>query len=101
MLITDFTYGWCDKGFKIYDLNNRINEDNENDFHYYNLFHNIQDYGDIFYNLAIENLKDIKYKCHKTSMSNDDDDYELVFGDVDNANKYSKNPLICMKRVQN
>lgn len=92
VLITNFTYGWCDKGFNIYNLQNRII--GENDFHYYNLFHNIQDYGDKFYNLAIKNLSDIKVKCHNITLSNDDDDYELVFGDVDKINKYSKNPLI-------
>jgi hypothetical protein len=102
VLITDFTYGWCDKGFKIYDLNNRINEDNENDFHYYNLFHNIQDYGDIFYNLAIENLRDIKKIIQeKIFISKDNDDFELFFGEVDRLNKCSKNPLILYEKVQN
>jgi hypothetical protein len=96
VLITDFTYGWCDKGFKIFDVNNRVDKNNENDFHYYNLFQNLNDSGNSYYELALNNLKELNSKCRDTSnfMSKKYSTFEsIVIGDVKEENYLSNNPL--------
>jgi hypothetical protein len=95
VLLTNYSYGWTDKGFDIFKNSDSFIVHNDNDFHFHPDFNNLYDYGETYFKLKLKDLKELKQKCLEASKIFKKENPSLdclVYGDVDGYNN-SKNRL--------
>lgn len=88
-MISNYMYGWGDKGFDIFKASNKKIVRSDYDIHLNGIFNNIDNKGDNFCQLANKGLKKMQKRCNdvKEFLKNQpSSESKMILGDCNNDN---------------